>query len=399
MFLRFSDERIHIMGLYNWLRSGKRDASGKQRAPSALSAQVSAIPSASSAPEAEATSAVAQPEVEPPPLPGPIGNIRLKEITIAAAAIAAPDPEDESSALEQAPEIPKISLRVAPILEALPAEIERPALRPFAGTEARIQLPLTMIQSQLASGRVTVRAPDLLASMPEEIRSAFGTVDSNATVPIPLQEIFRELPMDSLRARSDQVIEAKPAAIPTPFAEHAREDEARFATSERAPSENESLSEPVAGKTEQAAEEGDVSDRTAAPDFAKLQALLLTDEDLDVHKVVSLVGELPGVRRSLLTTLQGQAISGDLGAARYTRAATFLIPQLFTTANQTLGEIGFAPLQTMTLHFGNEQLSSFIRGKRCLTILHLPRPLRPGVRETIAQVMAELVREQTAASR
>jgi hypothetical protein len=37
-----------------------------------------------------------------------------------------------------------------------------------------------------------------------------------------------------------------------------------------------------------------------------------------------------------------------------------------------------------------QQLSTFVQGKLCLTVLHDNRPFKPGVREKIQAVMSEL---------
>ncbi len=273
-----------------------------------------------------------------------------------------------------------IWVRLAPILESLPVGVERPALHHFGQTDVRIALSKDSIESQLPSGRVAIPLPEFLQGLPADIRDAFGSVDPGATVPIPLQEIFRELPMESIKTRADQVVEVAPEAIVTPFSEHAREDAARFTPT----GENQAREVPA---TAQGGNE-----HAPRADYDVLRTLLVTDEELDISKVVALTSQLPGVQRSLLTTLNGQKIAGDLGESRYTKAAAFLLPHLFTTAARTVGEISFRPIETLTLNFGDEQLSSFVQEHLCLTILHPSRPLRPGVRETIVKVLAELVR-------
>ncbi len=343
------------MGLFSWFKSSKQDARSGLRPP----------PPAREGPaEPPVPTDPTETAIEPTPT-DPSGEmpedgqkqIRLREISTET-----------------------IWVRLAPILESLPPEVGQAALRQLAQTDVRIALRKDSIESQLSSGRVVIPLPEFLQAIPEDIRDAFGAVNPGTTIPIPLEEIFQELPMESIKTRADQIIEPAPEIIPTPFSEHAREDAARFAaTGER------QAEETLATK-------GDVNQHPPKPDYEALRILLMTDDELDIPKVIALAGKLPGIDRSLLTTLTGQKIAGDLGESRYAKAATFLLPQLFTTATLSLREISFRPLETLSLNFGDEQLSSFVQEHLCLTVLHPPRPLRPGVRETMVKVLAELVR-------
>jgi hypothetical protein len=383
-----------VMGMFNWFKSAKRYPLERAEQFSASVAKTAASPESEQVPaEADVASAgdrstsEGSPEKRQNESGSLLPNSPTEQITIEAPT-SNKDLEtklEPSAVLPDTPELPKqeIRLRLARILEALPLELERPAIRQFTGTDACIALPLAPIQAQLATGRVVIPFSLFLAALPVEIREAFGTGDGRTSVPIPLQEIFRELPPDLINLRQDQVVESPSNEISTPFAEHAREDAARFAVSDQ-----------TAAAETAGSESEDTKDTRGSIDFSKLQALLLTDEELDLPKVVTLVSRLPDVKRCLLTTLKGHPLSGDLGEVRLNRAATFLVPQLFTTANHTLSEIDFAPLQTVTLHFGEEQLSSFVHGALCLTILHSPRPLRPGVRETIRSILIELAKNQ-----
>ncbi len=49
-------------------------------------------------------------------------------------------------------------------------------------------------------------------------------------------------------------------------------------------------------------------------------------------------------------------------------------------------------LETITLSYGLQQVSTFVQGKLCLIVFHDGRPFKPGVREKIqAVIKKELV--------
>ena len=67
------------------------------------------------------------------------------------------------------------------------------------------------------------------------------------------------------------------------------------------------------------------------------------------------------------------------------------MPELFQQARSKLANMHLGRLETITLYCGRDQLSTFIQGKLCLTVLHDNRPFKPGVREKVHAVISELV--------
>lgn len=84
-----------------------------------------------------------------------------------------------------------ISLRIQPILQLLPREAVEPGFDVPA--EARVVLPLALIDSQLASGHVEVPLAELAKALPEELRGALRPAEG-VQAWIPLNEIFQGLP-------------------------------------------------------------------------------------------------------------------------------------------------------------------------------------------------------------
>lgn len=300
-------------------------------------------------------SSKAQPRAEPVPAPiASPADSRSEEIP--------PPPPPEQT----------ISLELGPILKMLALPLRQPTLPSIIDTGEEIALPFKLIQSQLSSGRVVVKAATLLDVMPEHLRIALGEIDSNAEIPIPLQEIFRKLPSDAIKLRDDQVIEDPSEIVPTPFTEKAQEDAILF--TERV--------EPTPPGAAAATDS----------DFTRLNAIFVTDEPLDLPAVLAKIAQLPTVQACVLATGDGRIILGSLGNEKLDHAVQTLIPRLFDESKSKLSEQGISPLQTITYSCRDQQLSSFGQDNVYLTVLHGPRPFKPGVREKIFRVLAELAR-------
>jgi hypothetical protein len=271
------------------------------------------------------------------------------------------------------PAEPTVSLQLQPILKTLLVNLEQPALRSIIDSDPEIALPLKLIQSQLSSGRVVVKAAALLEAMPEDIRDALSQIDSSARVPIPLEEIFRNLPNEAIKLRDDQVIEHPDEILQTPFTEKAQEDAKRFAELGARTLPGSPIADPDAG-------------------FPSLNSIFVTDERLDLPAVLAKVAQLPDIKACLLTTGDGRIVAGSLGDERLDHALLALIPGLFDQSESKLNEAGLSPLQTITCSCRDEQLSSFGQEKVYLTVLHGHRPFKPGVREKIFRVLEELAK-------
>ena len=280
-------------------------------------------------------------------------------------------PPDEAA--PPPPAEPTISLQLQPILKTLPLSLEQPALRSIVDSNAEIALPLKLIQSQLSSGHVVVKVAALLEAMPEHIRGALSQIDSSTKVPIPLEEIFRNLPNDAIRLRDDQVIEDPGEILQTPFTEKAQEDSKRFAELGAGTPPERPIPDPDAG-------------------FARLNSIFVTEERLDLPAVLAKVAQLPDIKACLLTTGDGRFVAGSLGDERLDHALQALMPGLFDQSASKLSEAGLSPLQTITCSCRDEQLSSFGQDKVFLTVLHGHRPFKPGVREKLFRVLEELAK-------
>jgi predicted regulator of Ras-like GTPase activity (Roadblock/LC7/MglB family) len=335
--------------------------------------------------------------------------IRLRESEAGAKASASVIGETEFSGRAASAE-KGISLRLQSVLSNFPPGLERPSIQALSGTQTEIVLPLDLIQSQLAQGRVVVPAATLCKALPNDLKPYFETIEPGAEIPIPLREIFLGLPQEAIKLREDQEIDHPQETIQTPFSAQAEEDAKRFglhtpAATAPVPDQEEKPAPAEVSKTVSAgglhadAGEQEVSsppspvtpEAQVKVDSERLQAIFLTDETLDLPKTIRKVGELPGLRSCLLNTTDGLKLAGSLDVPGQEQAVSVLVPELFEQARAKLADMHLGALETITLYCGRHQLSTFLQGNLCLTVLHDNRPFKPGVREKVQAVINELV--------
>jgi predicted regulator of Ras-like GTPase activity (Roadblock/LC7/MglB family) len=310
----------------------------------------------------------------------------------------------------------EIRLRLEPILSNFPLNLERPSIPALSETEAEIVLPLDVIQSQLADGRVVVSAAMFCRALPNDLKPFFDNIEPTAEIPIPLREIFLQLPPEAIKLRVDQEVDYPTATIQTPFGTQAEEDAKRLSQGgapapsgsepvldkEQTPAPNEAATTaPVFSSDALPADVGEqqvpsppsrfLSEIPVNVDSEKLRSIFMTDEALDLPKTIRMVGELPGLRACLLNTVDGLKLAGSLNDPSQEQAISALMPALFQQARSKLASARLGMLETITLYCGQGQLSTFIQGKLSLTVLHDNRPFKPGVREKVQAVISELV--------
>ena len=209
----------------------------------------------------------------------------------------------------------EIKLRLQPILIDFPPQLEPAAIDSLHGTQAEIVLPMGLIQSQLPHGRVVIPAEIFCQALPDDLKPYFESIDPAAEIPIPLQEIFSQLPASAIKLREDQEEDHPDVPIPTPFTEHADEDAKRFAQMPFEATEGGETSEPEDEPLRIAFES----------DSNRLQAIFHTDEPLDLIKTVQNVGGLPGLKSCLLSTTDGLKLAGSFGEPGQEKAILTLV--------------------------------------------------------------------------
>jgi predicted regulator of Ras-like GTPase activity (Roadblock/LC7/MglB family) len=275
----------------------------------------------------------------------------------------------------------EIRVRLEPVLSDFPPDLETPSIRSLIGTQAEIALPLGLIQSQLAHGRVVVPAEIFCRALPSDLKPHFAAIGSSAEIPIPLREIFSQLPAEAIKLREDQEMDDPEEIIPTPFTAHAEEDAKRFSEIPAlAPAPANEVPQPKVVRPRIAVES----------DSKNLQSLFLTDEPLDLAKTIQKVAELPGLRACILSTTDGLKLAGGLEDPDQEKALSAFLPELFLHTRSNLEGLRAGALETITLSYRLHQWSTFVQGELCLTVLHDDRPFKPGVREKIQAVIGEL---------
>src|SRR5207249_6505219 len=94
--------------------------------------------------------------------------------------------------------------------------------------EARVTLPLSLVEPQLASGRISIAPEVFQTAVPEEYRSFFQIDDARTPVALPLEEVLKNLPVTILKLRDDQEKLALDTDFETPFSIKAKEDARRL---------------------------------------------------------------------------------------------------------------------------------------------------------------------------
>jgi hypothetical protein len=141
-------------------------------------------------------------------------------------------------------------------------------------------------------------------------------------------------------------------------------------------------------KTSPSDEKPTVEQKTA-PNFSALQSVFLTNEPLDLKKVVQKVGEFPGVNSALFFAADG-SLEGEPEKLGLTQSAVQLLSSLAQEVGQRVENLGFGQIETTTLGWKRELVSVFTRGESGFVVRHEKRPFKPGVREKICLVLSHI---------
>jgi hypothetical protein len=229
---------------------------------------------------------------------------------------------------------------------------------------------------------------------------------------------LQDYPQDLLRPRADQEPEEALPAIATPFTGPAKEDTERFAHApeeaepekvatdshqleliEHPATPNESpqpvpQEAPVVEEKRDTAktppsDEKPTAEQKPAPNFSALQSVFLTDEPLDLNKVVQKVGEFPGINSALFFAADG-SLEGEPEKLGLTQSSVQLLSSLAHEVGHRVDNLGFGQIETVTLGWKRELVSVFTRGESGFVVRHEKRPFKPGVREKICLVLSHI---------
>ena len=303
--------------------------------------------------------------------------------SLAASATTRVAPERESKT-----EI-KITLALKPILQGLPP----PQLGGDSGSvpaEAQIELSFSLIEPQLAAGRITVTPEVFAAGLPAEYRSLFKAGEA-ADVILPLHEVLKNLPTASLRMREDQEEQEPGVNFATPFSAKAEEDAKRFNISGTAVAKP--IVTPFAAVEEAQIAVAPRSKPSDLPARNPLQVALETDEKLDDKGVVAHVNKLAGVKACALMFGDGLSLAGSLPAEYQTDGLCAMAPLLMQRIEKHMVETKLGALRGMTLSCMKGAVTFFMHENLCLVALHTSGDLASEVQEKLAHVVHELSRK------
>jgi len=292
----------------------------------------------------------------------------LPPLTKKRAASSAPKPATTSApAKDETP----IALSLKVVLQNLPAF----QLDGDAGTvsdEDRLTLPLALIETQLASGRISIAPEIFQAALPEKHRGLFQVDEAKTPVALPLEEVLKNLPATILKLRDDQEDLAPHTDFETPFSVKAKEDAQRLAA-DKAPAEK------IADK---APEQSIVEE--------KIDIEPVAEKKVDPKEVVAEASALPGVKACAITFSDGLSLAGELPEQIAAEGLCAMAPALLERIDQHVRETKLGSLTAVTLYTSGSALSFFAHGNICLTALHAEGSLVPKTRTQIAELVEKL---------
>lgn len=276
----------------------------------------------------------------------------------------------------------KIALALTAVLKEVPAfQLNgNPSAVP---EDVRVEFPLSLIEPQLASGRVVV-SPKVLQNAMPEIYRALLTVDPVGTpVSLPLQEILKNLPATVLRMRDDQEEIVLKQTIETPFSIKADEDAKRFHAG----------AGPVPKVSEQSPEQAQLEEKIDNQGEDLSAVASAKEEKLDAKSVVARANALPGVAACAITFADGLSLAGNLPAELATEGLCAVAPSVLQKIDKHMVLSRLGPLRAVTLHAGKSPVTFLMHGNICLAALHAGDDELPSEsRNQLATMVEELSR-------
>ena len=265
---------------------------------------------------------------------------------------------------------------------------------------AAIEIPFSIIEPQLSLGRIVVSPAQFQTALPEEYRSLLKIEEIELPIALPLEEVFRNLPHESLQLRGDQEEIEITEAFDTPFSKKAAEDAARMKVStgpiaKPAGDVAGGVSGRDNGNLDLAATSEDVTLQevpipSIAPARTALQVAFDTDETLDAKSIVAYASRLPGVSACAIVFSDGLSLAGNIPTEYEADALCALAPSIVKRIDDQMMGASLGPLNGMTLYCAKTPVSFFAYGNICLAALHSADALAAEIRARLSCVVREL---------
>ncbi|MEO8439164.1 MAG: hypothetical protein ABI540_02970 [Spartobacteria bacterium] len=360
-----------------------------------------------------------------PPVPTPLPSPLAPPAPIRIPFKISPPSNDLREAAKNAPlprvaqsfstSGPRVRLSLGKILRALPPFQFSGALDEVPES-ATIEVPFSIIEPQLALGRVAISPAQFEAALPEEFRALLKLDDPDLPVALPLPEILQNLPNESLQVREDQEEAEISEMFETPFSKKAAEDAARLKSStgpiaaglaaavpaapSPVPSAIPATRAPISAAVAPVSKGKSGADMAppapagpeAPPARTALQVAFDTDDTLDAKAVVAHASRLPGVSACAIVFSDGLSLAGNIPAEYGAEALCAMAPSIVKRIDDQMAGANFGPLTGVTLFCAKTPVSFFAHGNICLAALHSAGEIAAEIRARLSCAVRELAR-------
>jgi hypothetical protein len=128
------------------------------------------------------------------------------------------------------------------------------------------------------------------------------------------------------------------------------------------------------------------------PDQHALQALFMTDENLNTSRVVELCGGLPGIQSCVLTSENKVVASHNIPEGLDIVSLSSNAAAMLRAMHEASASMGIGEIPAVTLHTARGPLSIFQKENLAMLVFHGDRGFVPGVREKMTSALSELTR-------
>ena len=311
--------------------------------------------------------------IPPPPAPfkvkPPSDDLRPK-LTLVPGIEPTAEPEftPPPRASRETKDERKVALALDVVLQNIPA-FQLSGSSIDVPSDVRIEFPLSLVQPQLATGRIAIPPRTFQAALPLQYRELFVIDAADTPVLLPLQEVLKNLPTAALQMREDQVEAEAGEAFETPFSIKAKEDAERFKAS-AAP----------------------ISKPEGTPASSTVPEKIDTEQKIDAKEMVVRVSALPGVAACSITFADGLILAGNLPADIAAEGLCAMAPSLLQRIEKHMLDTGLGSLTGLTLHCAKSALTFYMHGNICLGALHAGGDFPPETQNKLAEMAKTLSR-------
>jgi predicted regulator of Ras-like GTPase activity (Roadblock/LC7/MglB family) len=127
-----------------------------------------------------------------------------------------------------------------------------------------------------------------------------------------------------------------------------------------------------------------------------LQSLFMTEEKLTLDRVISMAGQLPGMRACVLAHGERVISASNTSAGVDLRTLSGHAMKMLSQIRESSSQMGLGSVPAVTLHADQGIVSFLHDGELCLLVLHADRGFVPGVRERLQEMLGLLVKARLA---